>query len=83
LLVDWGIERAKEDKTDLFLEASENGEKLYRSKGFEAVAEMILWGEGPFQRMVWRGREQRIPYGKLPKTETNPVTDAAKETAVA
>jgi hypothetical protein len=79
MLVDWGIEQAKLAKTDCFLEASALGHKLYSNRGFEVVSELYLWGEGPFPRMVWRGREEKVPYGKLPTPEA--ASEAASETA--
>jgi hypothetical protein len=67
--MDWGLEKVKEDKTDCYLEASPAGYKLYKGKGFEDVAPFYIFGKGPFQRMVWRGRLERVPYGKLASPE--------------
>lgn len=44
MLMQWGLQRAKQDHANLHLMSSQKGAPLYRSLGFEEVGSVELWG---------------------------------------
>lgn len=55
-VVQWGLERCRELKIPAFLEASEDGKKVYQKLGFEVVDEVVMEMGGEtarFPAMMW------------------------------
>lgn len=48
MLIDWGVQKAREDKVPAFLEASSQGKPVYERCGFRQVGELVPWDMRPY-----------------------------------
>ncbi|KAF2717253.1 hypothetical protein K431DRAFT_196001, partial [Polychaeton citri CBS 116435] len=48
MLIDWGVNKAKQDRVPAYLEASSAGKPVYERCGFEQVGETIPWDCRPY-----------------------------------
>lgn len=44
MLLQWGLDKAQEEKRDAFLVATPAGKPLYSHMGFEVMHDVDLWG---------------------------------------
>ncbi|KAK5173069.1 uncharacterized protein LTR77_003191 [Saxophila tyrrhenica] len=47
LLIEWGLQRAREDGVPAYLEASVEGKPVYERHGFQQVGELVPWDMRP------------------------------------
>ena len=47
LLINWGVQRAREDGVPAYLEASPAGKPIYEKYGFREVGEAVAWDMRP------------------------------------
>lgn len=47
-LVQWGVDRAREDGVPAFLEASVGGKPVYEAGGFQEICEAVPWDMRPY-----------------------------------
>lgn len=52
MLLNWGIEQAQQDKTNVFLTATAEGRFLYKNQGFVELGEFDVGGY-PHYGMLW------------------------------
>lgn len=48
LLVQWGVQRAREDGVPAYLESPPAGRALYETCGFEQVGDLVSWDCRPY-----------------------------------
>ena len=53
MLIDWGLERAREENIPAMLESSQAGHKLYQKKGFQITGVLSVSEDVSGYAMMW------------------------------
>jgi ribosomal protein S18 acetylase RimI-like enzyme len=53
MLVQWGIDRAVEERKNILIVANPTGAPLYRKMGFEEVGEFASFAGEPYEKGSW------------------------------
>ena len=48
MLINWGVQKAREDGVPAYLEASAQGKPVYEKCGFQQVGELVPWDMRPY-----------------------------------